>query len=78
MRGAVELSNVHYVVLILEHRSLIVIHVEIIGRAENGHDAREACGPGLAIHAIASVLSFVGSDDGKQIVLFQEIARGGV
>ena len=61
---AVELANIHYVVLILQDRSLVVVYVEVIGCAEDGHHTREACRPCLSVHSVASILSFVGSDHG--------------
>ena len=72
MRGAVELTNVHNVVLVLQNRSLVVVNVQIIWSREDGHHAWETGCPGLTVHPIASVLSFVCTNDGKQIVFLQE------
>ena len=74
MRGAVELSDVHDVVLVLQDRSFVVVDVEVIRRREDGHDTRETCCPSLAIHSVSSILRLVSSNDGKEIVLLQEIA----
>jgi hypothetical protein len=76
MRSAIELSYVHDVVLILEDSGLVVVDIQVIGSAEDGHDTREACGHGLAVHSIAGILGFVGSNDGQEVVLLQEIAGG--
>ena len=54
-----KLTNVHDVVLVLENSSLVVVDVQVVGCAENGHDTRESSSPGLAVHAVSSVLSFV-------------------
>lgn len=67
-----ELTNVHDIVLVLENSRLVVIHIEVVGCTKNGHDTREASRPGLPVHAVAGVLRFVGTDDGKKIVLFEE------
>ena len=74
MRGAIELSNVHHVVLILEDRSLVVVHIKIVGRTKYRHDAREASRSGLAIHSIPSILCFMCPNDGEDVVLFEKIA----
>lgn len=38
MRAAVELTNVHDVVFVFEDSGLVVVHVEIVGSAKDGHD----------------------------------------
>ena len=73
---AVELSDVHDIVLVLQDRSLIVVHVEVVRGGEDGHHTRKACRPCLAVHSIASILSFMGPDDGEKVVLFEEVAGG--
>lgn len=78
VRGAVELSNVHDVVLILQHSGLIVVNIEVIGGGENRHDTGEASGPGLAIHSVTGILGLVGADNGEKIILLQEGAGGRV
>ena len=78
MRRAVELPDVHHVVFVLEHGGLVVVDVEVVGRAEDGHHAGEAGRARFAVHAVAGVLGFVGPDDGEEVVLFEECAGGGV
>ena len=78
MRCAVELADVHNVVLILEYRCLVVVHVEVVWRTEDGHDTGEASRPCFPIHSVPSVLRFVRTDDRKQVVLFEESACGRV
>jgi hypothetical protein len=73
-----KLPDVHDVVLILQHSSLVVIHIQIIWCAEDGHHARETGGPSLPVHAVTGILGFVCANDGKQIVLFEESTGGRV
>ena len=76
MRCAIELSNVHDVILILQNRRFVVVNVEVIRSTEYGHDTGESCRPGLPIHAIACILCFVGPNNGQEVVLFKKSARG--
>jgi len=69
-----ELPDVHNIVLILKYRSLVVIHVQVVWCTEDRHDTREACRPRLPVHSVTSVLGFVCSDDGEEVVLLQERA----
>ena len=78
VRCAVELPDVHDVVLILEDSGLVVVHVEVVWRTEDGHDTGEASRPCFPIHSVPSVLRFVRTDDRKQVVLFEESACGRV
>lgn len=63
MRRAVELSDIHNIVLVFQDSGLVVVDVEIVGRAEDGHDAWEACGAGFSVHAVPGILSFVCTND---------------
>ena len=38
MWTAVELSDIHDVILVFEHGSLVVVHVQIIGSREDGDE----------------------------------------
>ena len=76
MRSAVELADVHDIVLILENGGFIVVDVEVVGSAEDSHNGGEASGTRLAVHSVASILSLVGADDGEKIVLFQKCTGG--
>lgn len=76
MGCAVELSDVHDIVLVLQDRSLVIVYVEVVRGREDGHHTRKACGPCLAVHSIASILGFVGPDNGEKVVLFEEVAGG--
>jgi hypothetical protein len=77
-KALTELTNVHDIVLVLENGSLVVVDVQVVGCTEDGHDTRESSSPGLAVHAVSSVLSFVCADDGKQVILLQEGTCSGV
>ena len=76
MRSAVELSDVHNVILVFEDGGLVVVNVEIVRGGEDGHNTREARGSRLAIHAVASILGLVGSNDREKVVLFQKGTGG--
>lgn len=69
-RQLTELPDVHNVVLVLQDSRLIIVHVEVVRCAEDGHHARKTCRPSLPVHAVSSILSLVCTNDGKQIVLF--------
>lgn len=64
MRSAVELSDVHNVILVLQHSCLVVVYIQVIRSTEDGHDTGEASGASLAVHAIPGILGFVCSNDG--------------
>jgi len=53
---------------------LVVVHVEIVGRAEDGDKRWEARRLRLSVHAVSGVLSLVRPDDAEQIVVLQEVA----
>ena len=78
MRCAVELSDVHDIVLVFENRSLVVVHVEVVWRTEDCHDTRETSCPCFPVHSISSILGLVRADDRQKVVLLEESARGGV
>jgi hypothetical protein len=73
-----ELTNVHDIVLVLENSSLVVVDVQVVGCTEDGHDAREPSSPGLAVHAVSSILSLMCANDREQVILLQEGTCGGV
>jgi len=78
VRCAVELPDVHDVVLVLEDGRLVVVYVEVVRRTEDGHDTRETSGPCFPIHSVSSILGLVRTNDREQVVLFEEGACGGV
>ena len=78
MRCAIELPNVHDVVLVLENGSLVVVDVEVVWSTKDSHDAGEAGGPRLPVHAVTGVLRLMSSNDGKKVVLFEKCAGGRV
>jgi hypothetical protein len=63
MRCAVELSDVHDVVLVLQNRSLVVVYVKVVWRAEDGHDTGETSCPCFPVHSVSSILRFVRTND---------------
>lgn len=73
-----ELPNVHNIILVLQHGRLVVVNVQVIWSTEDGHDTREASSSCLAVHSVASVLRFMGTNDRQQVVLLQERASSGV
>lgn len=78
MGCAVELPDVHDIVLVLENSSLVVVDVEVVRRTEDGHDTGETSGPCFPIHSVSRILGFVRTNDREQVVLFEESACGGV
>jgi SepF-like predicted cell division protein (DUF552 family) len=54
VRRAVELADVHDVVLVLEHGGLVVVNVEVVGRREDRHDGGETGRLRLAVHAVTA------------------------
>ena len=74
MRCAVELSDVHNIVLVLEHGSFVVVDVEVVWRRENGHNTRETGRSRLTVHSVSGILRFVRSDYGQEVVLLKESA----
>ena len=73
-----ELPDVHDVVLVLQDSSLVVVHIKIVRRAEDCHDTGEAGSPCLSVHAVASILRFVRSNNREEVILFKEGACGWV
>ena len=71
-----ELSNVHDIIFVLQNSSLVVVHVQVVWRAEDCHDTGKASRPCLPVHSVPSILGFVCANDGQQIVLFEESAGG--
>ena len=57
------LSDVHHVVLVLEHRCLVVVDVQVVGGREDGYEGWETSGLTLPVHSISGVLGLVSSDD---------------
>ena len=78
MWRAIELSDIHDIVLVLEDCGLVVIDIEVVWSGEDSHDGWETGGACLAVHAVAGVLGLVGADDRKEIVLLEEVAGGWV
>jgi len=62
---AVELSDVHDVILVLQYGGLIVIYVEIVWGAEDRHNAGKTGSPRLAVHSVTSILGLMCPNDGK-------------
>ena len=74
VRCAVELSDVHDIVLVFEHGSLVVVHVQVVRGGEDRHHRREASRPSLSVHTVSCILCLVRSNDREQVVLLQERA----
>lgn len=73
-----ELSDIHDIILILQHGSLVVVHIEVVRCAEDGHDTGETSRPSLPVHAVSGVLSLVCANNGKQVVFLEESTCGRV
>ena len=78
VRCAVELPDVHDVVLVFEDGGLVIVNVEVVRRTEDGHDTGETSGPCFPIHSVSSILCLVRTNDREQVVLFEEGTCGGV
>lgn len=78
MRCAVELPNVHDVVLILEDCRFVIVNIKVVWGAEDGHHAGKTRCPRLPIHSVTCILSFMGSDDREKIVFLKKGACGWV
>lgn len=53
-------------------RTLVVVHVQIIGCTKQCNHSRESRRFGFAINTITRILSLVSTDNGQQPILFQE------
>lgn len=73
-----KLSNVHDIILILQHRRFIIIHIQIVGRRKDGHDTGESSGFGLSVHSVTGILRLMGTNDREQVVFFEERTGCGV
>ena len=62
-------------VLVLDDRAAVVVHVEVVGRAEDRDHRRELLRRGLAVHRVPRVLRLVPAEDAQQLVALQELAR---
>lgn len=60
---------------ILENRPPVFVHVQVIWSRENSNHGREITFRGLAKYRITSVLGFMSSDDGKQVISVEELAH---
>lgn len=69
MGSAVELSDIHDIVLVLQDGGFIVVDIEVIGGGKDCHNTWETCSSSFAVHSIPGILSFMGPDDGEEIVL---------
>ena len=67
MRTTVELSDVHDIVFVLQHSSLVVVHIQIIGRRKNGNQWGETCRLTFSVHAIPGKKE--GSTSSNQILI---------
>lgn len=62
------------VMLIKRCSNLVVINVEVVGRAEDGDQRWEARRLRFPVHAVARILCLVRPNDTQQVVVLQEIA----
>ena len=73
-----KLPDIHDIVLIFQNSRLVVVHIKVIGRRKDSHDARESSCLGLPIHPVPCILCLMRTDDGQKVVLFEERASSGV
>ena len=52
VRRAVELPNIHHIILVLEYSGLVIVHIQIIGSAKNCYQRRKAGCLTFSIHSI--------------------------
>ena len=76
MRCAIELPDIHNIVLTLQYSHFVVVDVKVVRSAEYRHNTKEACRSSLPIRTIAGILSFVGVNDGQKVILFEKGASG--
>ena len=60
MGGTVELADVYHIVLVLQHRCLIVVYVQIVGGREYGYETWEASGLAFAVHSVPASCNVAG------------------
>lgn len=53
MRGAIELPDVHDVVLVFEDSGLVVVYVQVVGGRKDRHHRWETCRGRLLVHAVS-------------------------
>ena len=73
--GGTDVPDGDALVLVLDHRAAVVVHVEVVGRAEDRDHRRELLRRGLAVHRVPRVLRLVPAEDAQQLVALQELAR---
>lgn len=62
-------------VLVLYHGAAIVVHIQVVGRAEDRNHRREFLRRSLAMHRISRVLRLVATEYAQQLIAFQEFTR---
>ena len=60
-----ELSDVHYIILVLQNGRFVIVNIQVIRRTEDCHDTGKTSCSCLAIHSVPSILSLMGSDYGE-------------
>ena len=55
MWGAIELSDVHDIALVLENSGFVVIYVEVIGGGEDSHNRWEAGALRFTVHSVSMI-----------------------
>ena len=61
--GEYYLSDVHHVVLVLEHRGLVIVDIQVVGGREDSDQGGEPRGLTLSVHSVARVLGLVRTND---------------
>lgn len=73
-----KLPDIHDIILIFQNSRLVVVHIKVIGRRKDSHDARESSCLGLPIHPVPCILCLMRTDDRQKVVLFEERASSGI
>lgn len=73
MRRRVVLANCNVFVGVFEYRSSVLVHIEIVGSREDGYYGWKIAFWGLGVYRVSGILSFMSSNDGEQVVSFQEL-----
>lgn len=63
MGRAIELTDIHNIVLVLQNGGFVVVDIEVVRGTENCHNTRKTSCSGFAIHSISSVLCLMGAND---------------
>lgn len=70
MIHGIKLPDIHDVVLVLQHGSLVPVHIQIVGGREYCNESREPSGLALTIHLVPKRKMAVNDIHGKKLPQF--------